>query len=113
MVCVVFVADTGETESQLPPVVVEALGVNDTTAFGTAVDRVTVCVNGVVEPWTTVGAQGFGVAVTVGTGAPEATIVAFESVKAVFILNRGTTALMDPAVTGELGGMFAGTSVTM
>jgi hypothetical protein len=64
-------SSAGVTVSQLPETVV-VLVVNDTAAEGT-VEKVTVCVKGVVEPGVTAGGvQAVTLGVTVGGAVPAA-----------------------------------------
>lgn len=103
-------AATGDTDSQLPPDVVEALVVNCTSEEGTDVVKVTVCDKTVVDPCVAVGVQAAGLGVTVGGGLPVVTSVALVRVKTV-----GTpvpsAALMEPVTL--VAGMIAGTSEIM
>jgi hypothetical protein len=97
----------GDTDSQLPPEVVEALVVNCTSEEGTDVVKMTVCDSAVVDPCVAEGVQAAGLGVTVGGALPVVTSVAPVRLKTVGV-PVPSAALIVPVTLAA--GMSAGTS---
>jgi len=91
----------GDTDSQLPPEVVEALVVNCTSEEGTDVVKMTVCDSAVVDPCVAEGVQAAGLGVTV----PSAALIVPVTLAAG--MSAGTSEIINPVGMVTLAVMVA------